>query len=74
MGQGNPGIDAGCRMKGFESSPEEKYSGVLVDERLDVSQQCVLIDQKTSCIPGYITRSLASRSEDMILLLYSTLE
>ncbi|CAM5135403.1 unnamed protein product [Natator depressus] len=55
------------------SSSAEKDLGITVDEKLDMSQQCALLNKKANGILGYICRGIASRSRDVIVPLYSTL-
>ena len=57
----------------LERNSAEKDLGFLVDRRLSVSQQCVLVAKKASDILGCIKKSMASRSREVILPLYSTL-
>jgi len=73
MGQSNPKHKYRLGGEWIDSSPEEKDLGLLVDEKLNVTEQCALIAQEASHILGYIKRSVASRSRERIPPLCSTL-
>jgi len=57
----------------IESNPEDKDLGVVVDKKLNTTQQCELTAQKANHIPGCIKSSVASRSREVILPPYSAL-
>jgi len=72
LAQGNPQYQYRLGDDGIESRPAEKDLGELMDEKPHMNWQSALTAQKASRILGGI-RSVAIRSREEILPLYSTL-
>ncbi|KAJ7424559.1 hypothetical protein BTVI_06059 [Pitangus sulphuratus] len=57
----------------IDSSLAEKDLGILVDKKLNTTQQLVLVVQKDKCILDWIKRDVTSRPREVILPLFSVL-
>jgi len=73
VGPGNPKHEYRLGREWIESNPQEKDLGVLDNDKLNMTRQCVLTVQKANCILGCIRRSVASRSREVILPFLSAL-
>jgi len=73
LGQGSPQYQYMLADEVVESSPAEKDLRAVMEEKLDISQPCVLAARNANCILSGIKRSVASRLREGILPLYSIL-
>ncbi|GAB0208757.1 mitochondrial enolase superfamily member 1 [Grus japonensis] len=73
LGKNNPMHQYRLGVDLLGSSSAEKDLGALVDKKLSMSQQCAHVPKKANGILGCIQKSVASRSREVILPLYSAL-
>ncbi|PKU40516.1 rna-directed dna polymerase from mobile element jockey-like [Limosa lapponica baueri] len=73
LGKHNPGVQHRLGPTRLGSSSVERALGVLVDKKLDMSEQCVAASKKTSRMLGCINKGITSRDKEVIIPFYSAL-